>query len=93
MQITLCQFEQINELFNACRHRIPLERLIQSPLSTRDYITEVYFRPEWKLLDACVDAMGLNYADGFASAIDCAAAILTGCMLCTIDIVDEMEAA
>lgn len=93
MQITLAQFEQINELFNACRHRIPLERLIQSPHSSRAHITEVYFRPEWKLLDACVEAMGLDYADGFAGAIDCAAAILTGCMLCTIDIVDELEVA
>ena len=93
MQITLRQFEQINGLFNACLHRIPVERLIQSPLASRDYITEVYFRPEWKLLDACVDAMGLDYSDSFGSAIDCAAAILTGCMVCTIEIVDELEAA
>lgn len=93
MKITLRQFEQINELFNECLHRIPLERLIQSQLASRDHITEVYFRPEWKLLDACVEAVGLDYADGFASAIDCAAAILTGCMLCAVEIIDELEAA
>lgn len=35
-----------------------------------------YISTSNRLLDACIDAMGLAYVDGFASAEDCAAAIV-----------------
>ena len=34
-----------------------------------------------RLLDACIDAMGFAYVDAFASAEDCAAAIVTTALL------------
>lgn len=75
--ITLQQFEQIDGLFNHCLRRPAIERVMAHPLASRDYVRNVYFRPEWELEDACVDAMGLEYVQGFASAIDAAAEILT----------------
>lgn len=93
MKITLCQFEQINDLFNACLRRPALEDIIQHPLASRSYITETYYRPEWKLLDACVEATSLDYVNGHPCAVDAAAAILTGCLTCSIEIIDELEAA
>lgn len=92
MQITLSQFEAIDTLFNACRYRPDLEAVMAHPLASRDYITNVYFRPEWKLDDACVEAIGLEAAHAFPSAIDCAASILTDAMLGKIEVLD-VEAA
>ena len=93
MQITLAAFERIESLFNACLKRPALDKVMQHPMASRSYITDVYFRPEWKLLDACVEATSLDYTDGFASAVDAAAAILTGALIGTVEIVDEMDAA
>lgn len=92
MQITLCQFEQIDGLFNHCLRRPALERVMAHPLASREYVNEVYFRPEWKLLDACVEAVGLDYANSFPSAIDAAATILTDCLTGNLEVVD-VEAA
>lgn len=91
-QITLTQFEAINELFNACLHRVDLGRVISHPNATAEYIRNVYFRPEWRLFDACVDVVGYDEVNSYASATECAAIILTDCMTGKIDVVD-LEAA
>ena len=51
-----------------------------------------YITASNRLLDACIDAMGLAYVDGFAGAEECAAAIVTGGLLGQIDVLD-VEAA
>lgn len=90
--ITLQQFEQIDGLFNACLYRPDLERVMAHPLASAEYLREVYHRPEWKLFDACVEVIGLDAAQAFPSAIDCAAAILTDCLTGKVEVLD-MEAA
>lgn len=92
MQITIQQFEQIDGLFNACLRRPDLEQVMAHPQSSAEYAREVYFRPEWKLFDACVDTIGREAADAFPSAIDCAAHLLTDCLLGKVDVLDR-EAA
>lgn len=84
-------FEQIDGLFNHCRHRPELEAVSSHPLASADYIRSVYFRPEWELLDACIEAIGYDAANDFPSAIDCAASILTDCLIGKVEVVD-MEA-
>lgn len=90
-KITLQQFEQIDGLFNHCRHRPELEAVSSHPLASADYIRSVYFRPEWELMDACIEAIGYDAANDFPSAIDCAASILTDCLIGKVEVVD-MEA-
>lgn len=75
--ITLAQFEQIDGLFYACLRRPDIEQVMAHPLASRDYVRNVYFRPEWELEAACVDVMGLEFVQGHASAVDAAAEILT----------------
>jgi len=91
--ITLAQFENIDGLFNACRYRPALEAVMSHPLALADYMRSVYFRPEWELLDACIDAIGYDAANAFPCAIDAAASILTDCLVGKIDVVDMLEAA
>lgn len=91
--ITLQQFEAINELFNACRYRPDIEVVIAHPLASADYIRNVYYMPEWKLLDACIDAIGYDAANAFPSTIDCAANILTDCYIGMCDVVDALVEA
>jgi hypothetical protein len=86
--ITLAQFEQIDGLFNECLRRPEIEEVMAHPLASRDYITTVYFRPEWQLMDACVEAIGLDAASDFACAIDCAAHILIHSLVGDVDVVD-----
>lgn len=90
--ITLQQFEAIQELFNACLYRPELEAIQAHPLASAEYIRETYFRPEWKLLDACIDAIGYDAANAFPSTIECAANILTDCYTGKCDVLD-LEAA
>lgn len=92
MQITLRQFEQIDGLFQACLNRPALEAVMAHPLASQDYLRTVYFRPEWELLDACIEAIGYDASNAFASTIDCAASIVTAGLLGTIEVLDE-EAA
>lgn len=47
-----------------------------------------YIRASNRLLDACIDAMGVAFVDGFACAEDCAAAIVTQALL-SADFVGE----
>lgn len=84
MRITLIQFERIDARLSGLLRMGPFETC-EWP---RGYITASN-----RLFDACVDAIGLAAADAFASAEECAASIVTGGLLGTIEIVDELEAA
>lgn len=90
--ITLAKFEQIDGLFRACLNRPNIEAVMAHPLASQDYLRTVYFRPEWELLDACIDVLGYEAANDFPSAVECAASILTECMLGTRPVADR-EAA
>lgn len=92
MQITLRQFEQINELFNACLRRPDLEQVMAHPNATADYVRTVYFRPEWALFDACVNAIGFEAADEFAGAVECAAYIVSYAEVVDAEALDFVEA-
>jgi hypothetical protein len=48
-----------------------------------------YIRTSNRLLDACIDAMGFAYVDAFASAEDCAAAIVTTALLSSTFVRDD----
>lgn len=72
MSITLAQFERIDSLLSQQLRAGPFETCADP----RGYIQNSN-----RLLDACIDAMGLAYADAFASAEDCAAAIVTKALL------------
>jgi hypothetical protein len=72
MSITLSAFERIDSLLSQQLRAGPFETCADP----RGYI-----RISNRLLDACIDAMGLAYVDGFASAEDCAAAIVTTALL------------
>lgn len=92
MQITLSQFETIDGLFRSCLARPALESVVDHPYATADYIRTIHFRPEWMLTDALVDAIGLDAVQAAPSAVQCAAELLTDCLLCKVDVVDEVEA-
>lgn len=89
MQITLHQFEQIDGLLAECLRRPALETLL--PLG-REVTTARYFRPEWMLEDALVEAFGLAFVNDHASTVECAAGIVAQALLCQIEVVDT-EAA
>lgn len=67
MTITLQQFEQIDGLLSSLLRMGPFETCADP----REYI-----RTSNRLLDACIDAMGFAWVDGFASAEEAAAAIV-----------------
>lgn len=79
MQITLIQFEKI-------------DGLMAHLLRMGDFATcadpRGYISTSNRLFDACVDAMGLAWVDGFASALEAAAAIVAGGLLGTVEILD-----
>lgn len=83
--ITLHQFETIDGLMQAVLRRPALEALV--PLG-RDETVARYYRPEWELFDALVDAFGLDYVNDHASALDCAAFVVAQALLCQIEVVD-----
>lgn len=91
-QITLAQFERIDGLFNDCLRRPQIEDVMAHPLASRDYVRTVFFVPEWKLFDACVEAIGYAAASAYASATECAADLLTACLLGRVETLD-VEAA
>lgn len=66
--ITLHQFEQIDGLLSSILRMGPFEAC-ENP---REYI-----RTSNRLLDACIDAMGLDWVNDWASAEEAAAAIVT----------------
>ncbi len=80
MALTLSQFETIDGLMASLLRMGEFETCADP----RGYI-----RTSNMLFDACVDAFGLAYCDDFASALDCAAFIVTQCLLCQIEVLDE----
>lgn len=83
MQITLTQFEQIDGLMSSLLRMGAFETCADP----RGYI-----RTENRLLDACIDACGLTFVDGYASALDCAADLVARALLGSVEVLDE-EAA
>jgi len=77
--ITLAAFETIDSL-------------LSQQLRAGDFETcadpREYIRNSNRLLDACIDAMGYAYVDGFANAEECAAAIVTAGLLSSTFVVD-----
>jgi hypothetical protein len=83
MSITLQQFEQIDSLMGSLLRMGEFETCADP----RGYI-----RTENRLLDACIDALGYEYANDFASGLECAAHVVAAGLLGTIEVLDE-EAA
>jgi hypothetical protein len=79
MTITLSTFERIDGLLT--------KQLRAGPFETCADPHE-YIRNSNRLFDACIDAMGWEFIDRYASAEECAAAIVTQALLC-IDFVEE----
>ena len=68
MSITLHQFERIDTL---------LSKQLRAGQFETCADPHEYIRTSNRLFDACIDAMGFVYMDQFASAEECAAAIVT----------------
>jgi hypothetical protein len=83
MSITLQQFERIDSLM------ADLLRMgeFETCADPRGYI-----RTENRLFDACVDALGLDYANDFTSGLECAAHVVASGLLGTIEVLDEEDA-
>lgn len=86
MQITLHQFERIDSLMQAVLRRPELDTLIAQG---REATVAQFFRPEWELLDALVEVFGLDFVNDHASALDCAAFVVTQALLRQIEVADE----
>ena len=83
MEVTLIQFEQIDGL---------MAELIRMGAFEACADPREYIRTENRLLDACIDACGFEFVDGYASAFECAADIVARALIGTIDVVDECPA-
>ena len=70
--ITLSTFETIDGLLSAQLRAGAFETCADP---------RAYIQNSNRLLDACIDAMGVSYVDNFASAEHCAAAIVTEALL------------
>jgi hypothetical protein len=79
MTITLAQFERIDGLLSKQLRAGSFETCADP----RQYIITSNI-----LLDACADALGLEFTDRYASAEHCAAAIVTQALLCA-DFVEQ----
>ena len=70
-----------------------IDSLLSAQLRAGDFATCVdprgYIRTSNRLLDACIDAMGFAYADAFACAEECAAAIVTTALLSSSFVRDD----
>lgn len=80
MEISLIDFERIDSL---------MSELIRMGQFETCADPRSYIRTSNRLLDACIDATSYDYVDGFADAMECAAAIVAGGLLGTISVVDE----
>lgn len=80
MTTTLQQFEALNELHQSLLRMGDFETCADP----RDYI-----RTSNRLLDACIDTLGYDHVDGFASAEDCAADFIARAML-SADMVEDV---
>ena len=69
MQITLAQFERIDSQISDVLRFPPFQAMTLA--QCKGFITASNI-----LLDYCIDAMGYDYANSFASAEECGAAIV-----------------
>ncbi len=80
MALTLSQFEKIDGLMASLLRMGEFETCADP----RGYI-----RLSNRLDGELIDALGYAYVNDFACALDCAAFIVTQCMLCQIEVLDE----
>ena len=70
-----------------------IDSLLSAQLRAGDFATcadpRGYIRTSNRLLDACIDAMGVAFVDDFASAEDCAAAIVATALLSSSFVSDD----
>ena len=70
-----------------------IDSLLSAQLRAGDFATcadpRGYIRTSNRLLDACIDAMGVAFVDAFASAEDCAAAIVATALLSSSFVSDD----
>lgn len=71
MSITLAQFEQIDGLYSHILRMGDFETCADP---------RAWISASNRLLDACIDAIGLDAVNAFASAEECAADLLTRCL-------------
>ena len=83
MQVTLPQFEMIDSL---------MAQLLRMGEFETCADPRAYIRTSNRLFDACVDAVGYDYANDFASALECAADLVARALLGTIAVLDDVEA-
>ena len=86
-QITLQQFEAIDGALTRLHNRGELNHIAMTRGAIKNWMA-----CEWMLFDYCVDAVGLESAQSFPSAGQCAATIVAGCLSGSIEIIDELEA-
>lgn len=79
MDITLSQFEKIDGLMSQILRMGDFETCADP----RGYI-----RTSNQLHDACIDAVGYDYANGFVSGEECAAHIIARCLLGSLVVED-----
>lgn len=79
MQITLSQFEAIDSAFQEMMRLGSFETCADP---------RKWIRSSNVLLDACIDALGLDYVNNFASAEECAANVITQALLSADMVVD-----
>lgn len=84
MAISLSQFQEIDGHLASLLRAGPFETCADP----RGYI-----RTSNRLLDACIDAMGFDWVNNFASAEEGAAAVVTKALLDSSFVTDEVEAA
>jgi hypothetical protein len=83
--LTLAQFERIDGLMMDCLRRPDLDSLFADQAKNRKSIQD-WFRKEWELTDELVAAFGLDYVNDYPCAVECAAAVVAGALLCTIEV-------
>lgn len=81
--LTLSQFELIDTLMSQLLRMGEFETCADP----RGYI-----RLSNHLLDLCIDALGYDYANAFPGGLECAAHVVAGALLGTVEVLDE-EAA
>lgn len=79
MQITLHQFELIDTL---------MAQLLRMGEFETCADPRGYIRLSNHLFDLCVDVLGYDYVNDFASGLECAAHIVAGALLGTVEVLD-----
>jgi len=82
MQITLTQFERIDNLYSQFTFRG------EPNLDSRADVQE-WHRKEWRLMDALIDVIGKEAFDKYESTEACASEIIVKCLTSASLVVDE----